>query len=54
MTRKNKQADVWTSASLVFFALAVLWNQSTGNQYGQLIGIGGLIIGLMGLWRAFV
>lgn len=54
MVKKYKQAEIWSSVSLILFALAVLWNQSTGNLYGTEIAWGGVIIGIIGIWRALV
>lgn len=51
---KRKRADMWTSVSVIFFALAVLWNQASGNNYGNLIGFSGLILGIISLWRVMV
>lgn len=51
---KTKRAGLWTSASVIFFALAVLWNQSSGNLYGTEIAWGGLILGGITLWRVLV
>lgn len=49
---KKKLSDLWTSISMILFALAVLWNQASGNQYGNLITLGGFILAIIGIWRA--
>lgn len=51
---KRKKADMWTSISVIFFALAVLWNQASGNLYGNIIAFGGLGLGVITLWRVIV
>lgn len=51
---KRKTADLYTSLAILFFAMAVLWNQAVNNQYGTLIATGGIILALTGIWRALV
>ena len=51
---KRKKADLYTSISVIFFALAILWNQALGNLYGSEIAIGGLILGTVSLWRVLL
>ena len=53
-TNLAKNSSIILATSPIFMALAVLWNQASGALYTNHIVIGGVVLGVAGIWGAIV